>query len=328
MAQNLDPNNAVQEQMNSSPWDLINQILAMSPLAPIEPVSAGAQQVVKAIKGKQPSVSNFSEPQMTPTYPSGGPTDPSTDVAQTTGAASVQQSAQAANAAGPEAAPSLQHKGQMSPEDMEKTNPAEFQNTIKNNMLTVWKQQYGWMMHPTVTFEDFYNQIRGETNGFNPLHPMTAQILYPDSFDGADQFHKNALFAKNLAGVNFNAAMDYWPGGMGGVPEWAEDRLTSLGLAPKLKESKVEYQKLMAAISGAVPNASMPAIEKMFNNMRGTKTKAQAYTQFLNTMQNQLGVNITDLDQKGLTPEYFNKYHNYQTPANLQPQTPAAPIGE
>jgi hypothetical protein len=300
-----------QVETGSDPWSLLNQILQLTPLAPLGDISQGIQGATNLVKGKKAAVTpGTQEPQMAPSY--------------ATESNPVQQSNDIANSLGPQAAPSQQHGPQMSPDDIMKTNPAVYQQKIMDNMKVAYQQQYGWMSKPTVSFQQFFNQWKNNTNGFDPSNPLSAHILYLNDYDGADQFSKNVNFVKNLSAVNFNKAMDYWPGGMGGIPEWAEDRLTSLGFNNNLKDAKNEYSKLMQAITQGVPNANVPAIEKMFNNMRGTKTKAQMYTQFLNTMQNTFGVRLRDMDNNGLTPEYFKQNQTYNTPENLQPgQIPA-----
>lgn len=205
--------------------------------------------------------------------------------------------------------------------------PDNYKKIIETNVQRMYKEEYGWMPSPPVSYKDFYNQLMQETKGFKPIN--TGGILNYGDPAGADAYNKGIDLVRSMSQIDFSKAMDYgiggWanqPGLLGsGLKGWAnlQNTLGITGGSPKLQAARYNYERLVDTIAAAVTpqgtntKASTPAVENMLMELRTSgMNKTQMKSQLFNTLETRMGVPLSGLDNMGLTDAYFKKNINYK----------------
>jgi hypothetical protein len=220
--------------------------------------------------------------------------------------------------------------------------PPGYMDLIMSQMKVAYKENYGWMHPPLMTFQEFYKQTLNQTHGFDPT--LSGGILYyGEDPSNVDTYNRNIDLMKGLASINFDSAMQYatrgqWatsgplrqlfakigdygidvnspviadafgfipsPGGPEKAPEIQGDVIN-------IANARANYVQLLQLLTKAAPQMKSDAIEAALKTIaRPGQTPQQMRAAFQNVLSNQFSIHLKDQQDLGLNSNYWDK-QNY-----------------
>ena len=203
--------------------------------------------------------------------------------------------------------------------DVFSSTPQEYQDRINSSLETLYATTFGWMRKPPISFKQFQQQAKTQTNGFNPLY--TGGLLNPGDPDRANEYDSSVDLVRAMSGIDFNKALQYNLGGLSGLPAAygaVRNQLGDIGADPQLQDQRNNYGQLVNALSHAVARPgsdwrlNIPSMEAMIKNLRTSGASfSQMKRSLLNQIETQYGIHVSNLDNMGLNDKWFKNNQAY-----------------